>query len=284
MDHHCPWISNCVGFNNYKFFSLLLFYASCSMAVIIGCMTTRVINIFQPLVSYEQLFLRDLPILISIISCAILFGVLSSFFGFHAHLTLSGVTTIENHERNNTDDPDIRHRHIVAWHKWNRGSYGNWCHVYGKFPLWFLPVMPRWDENGTYAWESRKGTMYEDDELVKRLHDGIEPPTTTTSPTGTTSAGVTSAPTSNGKATGEGHHGGDQHSDGQSPGGLHGAGSDDEHDDGGDSSPVEEEATETTAVIGKKGKKAVPPKKSTSRSGRRAAPDDSPELIVADEP
>jgi len=39
MDHHCPWVNNCVGFRNYKYFYLLLVYATCSEVYAVGLLS-----------------------------------------------------------------------------------------------------------------------------------------------------------------------------------------------------------------------------------------------------
>lgn len=45
MDHHCPWLSNCIGYYNRKFFMLTLFYSLLTIAITVGFNTPKVINV-----------------------------------------------------------------------------------------------------------------------------------------------------------------------------------------------------------------------------------------------
>ena len=43
-DHHCAWLRSCIGFYNYKFFILLLYYASALLALVSTSISQRLIK------------------------------------------------------------------------------------------------------------------------------------------------------------------------------------------------------------------------------------------------
>lgn len=132
MDHHCPWIYNCVGFGNHKYFFLLLLYSTIDCHLIAWTMLATVKESIDSNTAFMTMFL-----LLFGETLAIFLGLLlTAFFLFHIWLMLKAMTTIEFCEKSTK-----RAGYDVSIY--DRGLYGNIRSVLGDQPLlWLLPLSP----------------------------------------------------------------------------------------------------------------------------------------------